>query len=200
MDPVKRGPSKCAEAVVAFLLPRSCREEVLGDLYERYKSPLQYAADAVFTVPLVIASRIRRNSDPQIVLIEVLTMYLAYWAATWYVDRSFMWTESAFLFLAIPAVATMVLFALWDAYDASRRKPILCATLGALFAFVTGAVPLEILVGGVLMIAALVLTIRVMFPRYSNWPQPVTAARVIDPQSLAIVALLWLLYRFRKRN
>ena len=38
---MKRGPSKLAEAIVAFLLPRSCREEVLGDLYERYKSPLR---------------------------------------------------------------------------------------------------------------------------------------------------------------
>ena len=168
MDPVKRGTSKFAEAVVAFLLPRSCREEVLGDLYERYRSPLQYAADVARTVPLVITSRIRRNSDPQIALIEVLTMYLAYGAAAWYVDRSFMWTESAFLFLAIPAVATMVLFALWDAYAASRRKPLLCAALGALFASGTGAVPLEILICGVLMIVVLVLTIRLMFPRFAS--------------------------------
>ena len=193
---MKRGPSKLSEAIVAFLLPRSCREEVLGDLYERYRSPLQYAADVVLTVPLVIASKIRRNSDPQIALIEVLTMYLAYGAAAWYVDRAFMRTESALLFLAIPPVATMVLFALWDTYAASRRKPILCAALGALFAL--GAVPLEILICGVLMIAVLVLTIRLLFPRFSSWPQPAKPARAINSQTLAIVALLWLLYRFRK--
>ena len=172
MDSVKRGPSKLAEAVVAHLIPRSCREEVLGDLYERYRNPLQYAADVVCTVPLVIASRIRRTGDPQIALIEVLTMYLAYAAAAWYVDRAFLWTDSALLFLAIPPVATMMLFALWDAYAASRRKPLLCTALGALFAFGTGAVPPEILIGGVLMIAVLVLTIRLMFPRFSSWSQP----------------------------
>ncbi len=115
-----------------------------------------------------ITSRIRRNSDPQIALIEVLTMYLAYGAAAWYVNRAFMWTKSALLFLAIPPVATMVLFALWEVYAASRRKPLLCAALGALFASGTGAVPLEILICGVLMIAVLVLTIRLMFPRFAS--------------------------------
>ena len=189
---MKRGPSKFAEAIVAFVIPRSCCEEVLGDLHERYRSPTQYAADAIRTVPLVIASRIRRSCDPQIAIIEGLTMYLAYGAAAWYVIRSFLWTDSALLLLAIPPVTTMVLFALWDAYAVSRRKPILCAALGALFAFATGAVPLEILIFGVLMIAVLVVTIRLMFPRFSP------PANVIDPQSIAALALLWLLYRFRK--
>jgi hypothetical protein len=117
-----------------------------------------------------------------------------YVAAAWYVDRAFIWTESALLFLAIPPAATMVLFALWNAYAASSRKPILCATVGALFAFAAGTVPPEILIWGVLMIAVLVVTIRLMFPRFAS------PARLIDPQSLAIIALLWLLYRFRKRN
>ena len=135
MDPVKRGPSKLAEAIVALLVPRACRDEVLGDLHERYRTPLQYAADVALTVPCVIASTIRRRSDPQIALIEALTMYLAYAAAAWYVNRSFIWTDSALLLLAIPPVATMVLFALWDAYTVSRRKPIVFVTLGALFAF-----------------------------------------------------------------
>lgn len=191
MDPVKRGPSRLAEAIVGFLLPRSCREEVLGDLYERYKSPPQYAADAIRTVPLVIAGRMRRKGDSQVALIEVLTMYLAYGAAVWFVNRSFIWTDSALLLLAIAPVTTMVLFALWDAYAVSRRKPILCVALGALFAFATAAVPLEILICGVVMIAVLVVTIRFLFPRSSP---PVS---VIDPQSIAALALLWLLYRFR---
>ena len=31
-------PSKTAEAIVALFLPPACREEVLGDLHERYRS------------------------------------------------------------------------------------------------------------------------------------------------------------------
>ena len=157
---MKRGPSKIAEAIVAVLLPQASSEEVLGDLYERYQGPLQYALDALRTLPMVIASRIRRNTDPRIALIEVLTMYLAYAAAAWYVDRSFLWTESALLLLAIPPLATMVVFALWDAYSGTRRNAILCVAVGALFAFVAKALPPEILIYGAAMIAVLVLTAR----------------------------------------
>jgi hypothetical protein len=57
------GPSKTAEAIVAIFVPAVCREEVLGDLHERYRSPGQYALDAVRTVPLVIYSRILRTSS-----------------------------------------------------------------------------------------------------------------------------------------
>ena len=164
MGSVKKGPSRSAELLVAFLLPRSCREEVLGDLFGRYRSPLQYALDVALTVPLVIASKVRRRSDPQTALIEVMTMYLVYCAAAWYVNRTFLRTDFALLFLAIPPTTTMILFVLWDVYAASRRKPVLCVALGALFA--VGTVPLEILVCGVLMIAAFVLVIRIMFPRF----------------------------------
>src|SRR5437016_2809889 len=43
------GPSKAAEAIVAVFVPPACREEVLGDLHERYSSPRQYALDALRT-------------------------------------------------------------------------------------------------------------------------------------------------------
>jgi len=56
------GPSKTAEAIVAIFVPPACREEVLGDLHERYRSPGQYAMDAVRTVPFVVYSRILRTS------------------------------------------------------------------------------------------------------------------------------------------
>src|SRR6185503_7620798 len=55
------GPSRIAEAVVAILLPPASREEVLGDLYERFRSPSRYAVDALITVPMVVISRIRRT-------------------------------------------------------------------------------------------------------------------------------------------
>jgi hypothetical protein len=60
------GPSKIVEAIVAALVPPACREEVLGDLHERFKSPLQYFFEAVCTVQLVILSRMRRTADPQV--------------------------------------------------------------------------------------------------------------------------------------
>ena len=49
---MKPGPPKTFEALVAVLVPPACREEVLGDLHERYGSPRQYGLDAASTVPL----------------------------------------------------------------------------------------------------------------------------------------------------
>ena len=89
MEPLKPGPSKLAEALVGIFIPAPCRENVLGDLYERYKNPSQYALDAVRTIPFVIASRIHRTADSQIVLLQALALYLAYVAAAWYLDAKY---------------------------------------------------------------------------------------------------------------
>jgi hypothetical protein len=54
-------PPRWLEAVVAALLPASCREEVLGDLRERYRNIASYALDAASVVPMLIWSRMRRS-------------------------------------------------------------------------------------------------------------------------------------------
>ena len=83
---MRSGPSKAAEAIVALLLPPACREEVLGDLHERYRSRLQYFTDALSTVPLVILSRIRRTADPQVLLIQAFALYASFLTAAWFKD------------------------------------------------------------------------------------------------------------------
>src|SRR3954465_12379079 len=107
MGAVKQGPSRRAEAFVAIFLPEGCREEVLGDLYERYRSPAQYAGDAAATVPLVIASRIRRASDLQLLLIEAAAMYISYLSVAWYIDEAFLTAHRGTLLLVIPTVITL---------------------------------------------------------------------------------------------
>jgi hypothetical protein len=78
------GPWKTAEAVTAMLIPPACREEVLGDLHERYRSPLQYGFDVLRTVPLVILSRVRRSADPQALLLQAVAVYLSFLGAAWF--------------------------------------------------------------------------------------------------------------------
>ena len=50
------GPPRIVEAVAGALLPASRREDVLGDLHERYTSPLGYVRDAVQLIPIVAIS------------------------------------------------------------------------------------------------------------------------------------------------
>jgi hypothetical protein len=49
------------EKVVEKLIPREQREQVLGDLAERYVSPFRYIRDAIKTIPFVTASHVRRS-------------------------------------------------------------------------------------------------------------------------------------------
>ena len=57
-------PPKGIEPAIGLLIPPACREEVLGDLYQRYVGLPQYIFDAMRAVPLVILSRVRRTTDP----------------------------------------------------------------------------------------------------------------------------------------
>lgn len=117
-------PPKAAEAIVSILIPPACREEVVGDLHERYRSPVHYCADALTTVPYVIASRIRRTSDPQMVLIQAFSLFFAFLAAAWFKDRGFLKLHASLLRLALPAGIAVVGLVFEDAYAApGQRSP-----------------------------------------------------------------------------
>jgi hypothetical protein len=89
------GPARAIETIVAWLVPPACREEIVGDLHERYRSPLQYVWEVVRAVPLVIASRIRRTADPHVLLIQALALYLSFLVATWLVNAASFKTTGA---------------------------------------------------------------------------------------------------------
>ena len=54
-------PHRYLEAVVGALLPSARREDVLGDLCERYTSPAGYALDALQIVPVMVTSHAWRQ-------------------------------------------------------------------------------------------------------------------------------------------
>jgi hypothetical protein len=119
------GPSKTAEAIVAVLVPPACREEVLGDLHERYSSSGQYGLDAVRTIPLVIISRIRRTADPQVLLMQAFALYASFLGAARLKDRAFLSEQWGLLRLAIPAGMAMLSLILEDTYaKPGRRSPL----------------------------------------------------------------------------
>jgi hypothetical protein len=175
---METGPSKSAEAIVAILVPPACREEVVGDLHERYRSPSQYAFDALITVPLVILSRIRRTADPQVVLIQAFALYLSFLCAAWFKDAALLQAQWGLLRLAIPAGITLLVVMLEDAYASpGRRSPLSLVrgpVLGLAFAlasqglFLSGnpdlALPRWILLYGSAMSLLLSCAVRMLFP------------------------------------
>src|SRR5260370_6368150 len=102
-------PPGLLEGMVGLLIPPASRENVLGDLQERYRSPGQYVVDALSTVPMVAFSRIRRTTDPQILLMEAFALYLAFVTAAWSGDQALLTGEWGLLRLSLPpAVALLV--------------------------------------------------------------------------------------------
>ena len=172
------GPPKAAEAIVALIVPPACREEVVGDLHERYRSSLQYFFDVLSTVPLVILSRIRRTADPQVVLMQAFVLYGSFLCAAWLKDASLLQTQWGLLRIAIPAGITLLGVILEDAYATpGRRSPLrlvrgpvlgLAFAVGSQAVFRAGnpdlALPCWILVYGCGMSLLLSSAIRMLFP------------------------------------
>ena len=140
---MRSGPSRIAEAIAGVLIPSACREEILGDLHERYTSSIQYAVDLCSTLPLVIVSRMRRAVDPQALTIQAGALYLSFLGAAWLGDRSVFVHRFGFVQLAIPAVFGVLGLALHDTYARPGRKPGLRLfrgpLLGVAFALVSQA-------------------------------------------------------------
>ena len=60
--------------LMRLLIPPPAREAVMGDLEERYRSPLQYASEGIRTMPYLIASRARRTSSVAIVGLQAFVL------------------------------------------------------------------------------------------------------------------------------
>jgi hypothetical protein len=183
------GPSKAAEALVTVFTPPACREEVLGDLHERYRSPGQYGLDVLRTVPLVIISRTRRAADPQVLLIQAFALYVSFLGAAWFTDRALLREQWGLLRLAIPAATAMLGLMLEDAYaNPGHRSPLKLVrgpAVGLGLALVsqgvlwTGdpdlAVPRWIAFYGCAMSLLLSSAVRLLFPPATNQLQGANA-------------------------
>ncbi len=164
-------------AVAAILIPPACREEVLGDLHERNATAWRFTLDAVRTVPLVIASRIRRMSEPGVLAMYAIVLFLSFFVAAWFDMRPLVYERWGFSRLAIPCGVQLLALLLEDAYARPGhvspmrllRGPIIAlsaaflsqATLWAAGSTLT--LPFSIVLRGGAAGLALTLTIRSVF-------------------------------------
>jgi hypothetical protein len=179
------GPPRSLEALIGLLIPPACREVVLGDLHERYAGMGRYLADALFTVPLVILSRIRRTTDFQVLLMEACVLFLSFWGAARLADAGFRHDSLGLLRLAIPGATALLGLMLEDAYATPGRrwalKPIRAPLFGLAMACLSQALlpadhpdlrlPRWILLCGAGAGLLLVCAIRMLFPPPADRPQ-----------------------------
>jgi hypothetical protein len=76
MEAALNGPPPWLEQVVLLAIPPAARENVAGDLWETYRNPHQYAAEALRTVPFVILSQMRRNLNPLGLMLQGALIFL----------------------------------------------------------------------------------------------------------------------------
>lgn len=117
------GPPKILEDLAKILIPPACREEVLGDLYERYKSPAQYLGDLVSTLPFVILSRVMRITDIRLLVMDALVVYGSFLAAAWYVTRRLVTQEGGLVRLTIPSGLTLLGLLISEAFTPPLTRP-----------------------------------------------------------------------------
>ena len=67
-------PPALIDAAVRLLVPVPCREHVIGDLWERYRSPRSFVLDALRTIPFVVISQVRRTSTLNAVVIQLFVL------------------------------------------------------------------------------------------------------------------------------
>jgi hypothetical protein len=177
------GPTKTAETVVAFFVPPACREEVLGDLYERFRSPGQYWLDAIRAVPLVIASRVRRTSAPQAVATLALAVYAAFLGAAFFWDRAFLHEQWGLLRLAVPVAPVLLALMLEDAYSKLGRRPLLQSIRGAVLGLglawllqLAFAFPRWLMLYGGAIGLILISALRMLLPAAAERPQGANGA------------------------
>lgn len=75
-------PPALIDRVVRVLVPAPCREHVIGDLWERYRSPGAYLLDALQTIPFVVVSQVRRTSPLPAIVIQTFVVTVPLLAGT----------------------------------------------------------------------------------------------------------------------
>jgi hypothetical protein len=110
-------PPELAEDLVGWFLPPACREEVLGDLWESCKNPVQYTMSALAVVPRVIFSQIRRNTDSWVLLLSTFAVAYSFSAGSASSNPA-----HPLLRLTIPSVPAILALLIRNGYASAEER------------------------------------------------------------------------------
>ena len=72
---VEARPPALIDWTVRVLIPPAMREAVVGDLWERYRSPLQYFAEGMKIMPYAVVSQVRRSANFPLLATQALMLF-----------------------------------------------------------------------------------------------------------------------------
>ena len=176
-------PPAVIENMVRLLVPPASREHVMGDLSERYRSPRQYLMDAFQSLPLIIASQVRRTSNPGRLGVVAVTLFGLLNAKA----------HHSWLVAALPTLLATAALILRDAYRTPSPTPftatksrlaavdvaaaagcmLLWQAFAALFA-PQWLLPTRALSVGLPIFCVLLFFVRLQAPQATSWPPAIT--------------------------
>jgi hypothetical protein len=124
-------PPVVMEAIVRRLIPPMAREEVTGDLWERYRSPVRYLAEALAVLPAILASQLRRNSSLPMLGLQAFILYACLGGFAIESGTPPIWARAA-----IPALAALIGLAFRDIYRTAEHPTLRTALADAFVALV----------------------------------------------------------------
>ena len=124
-------PPELISRAVGILIPSCVREEVTGDLCERYKSPMQYTKEVVAMLPHLIASQIRRNTNVPMFGVQAFLLFFCFGGSVAAGDVAAI-DVPRWLRAAVPTLVALGALLLRDAYRENAQRSAWKATLDVL--------------------------------------------------------------------
>jgi hypothetical protein len=72
---VETRPPAVIDWIVRALIPPAVRESVVGDLWERYRSPRQYLSEAIRILPYIVSGQIRRSANLPLLATQAFLLF-----------------------------------------------------------------------------------------------------------------------------
>jgi hypothetical protein len=105
------------ERLARLIMPPMVRESIVGDLVERYRSPLQFAAEAVRVLPFVIVGQFRRSTEAPMLMLQAFILLACLGGFHPRHDAAPFWAVSG-----IPAVVAFLVLVLRDVYRTQEQR------------------------------------------------------------------------------
>jgi len=163
---LKAAPPLRLERLIARLLPPVVREEVAGDLWERYRTPGRYLTEAAAALPFLIMSQARRQTNGPLLMLQAFTIFASFGGFEPRFDAAL-----RSLIATLPAIAALLLRAAYrsgDAWTGARAMgdllwmlvAVLASQLIMLAIHPTLALPPGFLIGGLAFALVMLMVLR----------------------------------------
>ncbi len=114
--PAKRPPA-LLERLARWIMPPMVRESIVGDLTERYRSPLQFAVEAIRVLPFVIVGQFRRSTEAPMLMLQAFILLACLGEFHPRHEAAPFWAVSG-----IPALTAFLVLLLRDVYRTQEQR------------------------------------------------------------------------------